>query len=374
MSLDIKQFWMDDEIAHQDNCFNEKSPQIALGIRMSEECVFAELNEEGYPWDTTMPVKERVELNRRYNDKAEKIVGKRLLKEDYLPEDSRFPYVKRIGEVFGGTYRFEKEGGEWLYSNIKTIPELEKQLDYVDSLDLEGFMLPNNWYSEKKRIYEQYGLKPPLIKGIRGPVTLATSIFGVENLIFLYYDAKEVFIRFSETIADVILKMSQIMDRQAGYDEMSYPHGFYFADDDCNLFTEEMYEVFGYPVLKKVFAYYSPNGEDTRFQHSDSPMEHLLPILSKLNLTGCNFGPTVTVDKIRKYMPTTRIDGCIAPFTFMRNNKEEIEKEVMRDYRMIIESGTKGLNLSTAGSINNGSSLESLRYIMELIQNRCRYD
>jgi uroporphyrinogen decarboxylase len=39
-----------------------------------------------------------------------------------------------------------------------------------------------------------------------------------------------------------------------------------------------------------------------------SDMEHLFPVLSKLNQTGCNFGPTVLVDEIRKYMPKTRID------------------------------------------------------------------
>ena len=57
----------------------------------------------------------------------------------------------------------------------------------------------------------------------------------------------------------------------------------------------------------------------------------------------------------------------------MRNNPEEITKEVRRDIAMIREAGTKGLNLATAGSINNGSSLESLRLIMELIQTEGRY-
>ena len=51
---------------------------------------------------------------------------------------------------------------------------------------ISGFILPDNWYSEKKRIFETYGKKPSLWRHVRGPVTLATSIFGVENLIFLY--------------------------------------------------------------------------------------------------------------------------------------------------------------------------------------------
>ena len=50
LSLDIEQFWKDEELAHKENCFSKTAPQVALGIRMSDECVFAELGEEGKPW------------------------------------------------------------------------------------------------------------------------------------------------------------------------------------------------------------------------------------------------------------------------------------------------------------------------------------
>ena len=122
-----------------------------------------------------------------------------------------------------------------------------------------------------------------------------------------------------------------------------------------------------------VFERFSPKEKDIRYQHSDSEMAHLLPILARLNFTGVNFGPTLTVDEIRDYMPNARIDGQLAPFTFMRNNKDEIIAEVKRDCERIKLSGTKGLNLTTAGSINNGSSLESMRVVMEAILTYGRY-
>ena len=102
-------------------------------------------------------------------------------------------------------------------------------------------------------------------------------------------------------------------------------------------------------------------------------MGHLLPILGRLNLTGVNFGPNVLLDEIRKFLPGARIDGCIAPYVFMRNQSEELVSQVKRDCRMAKESGTKGLNLFTAGSINPGSSLASMRLIMRTIQNFGRY-
>lgn len=57
--LDIEQFWKYDTLAHKDNCFSKKAPQVALGIRMSDEFVFAELGEEGKPWGHT----ERQDIN-----------------------------------------------------------------------------------------------------------------------------------------------------------------------------------------------------------------------------------------------------------------------------------------------------------------------
>ena len=86
LDLDIEQFWKDDELAHCENCFSKDAPQVALGIGMSNECVYAELGEEGHPWDPIDPVRQ-AELNKRYNDKAEKIVGRRLLPESFGPRD-----------------------------------------------------------------------------------------------------------------------------------------------------------------------------------------------------------------------------------------------------------------------------------------------
>lgn len=73
----------------------------------------------------------------------------------------------------------------------------------------------------------------------------------------------------------------------------------------------------------------------------------LLPVLAKLNLTDCNFGPTLTVVEIIEHMPRTRIDGQLAPFTFMRNDEDQI--------------------------INDVSLLTSMRAVMYAIQTYGRY-
>jgi len=81
---DLERFWADDEAAHADP-FGAAIPQVPLGIRMGMECVFAEL---GIPEDWYRLEHDeawRLELARAYNDRAEPIVGRRLLNEVVSP-------------------------------------------------------------------------------------------------------------------------------------------------------------------------------------------------------------------------------------------------------------------------------------------------
>ncbi len=380
LDLDIEQFWKDEETAHAENCFSKASKQAALGIRMSDECVFAELGEEGQPWGYTDPQR-RYELNCRYNEKAIKIVGRPLLaerkpdpKKDSLPS---FPNRLQVGEVFGGRYEFDGNT-TWLKGTLNDAEDLKKKLDEIDYLlaDKERFrsyILPPDWDERCRAVFEATGRRPGLANGIRGPVTLATSVFGTENLIFLYYDDEGLFKRFGDTITRVLEAYADIFIIEAGYTKDNFPHGYWFNDDDSNLLTPEMYKLLGYPTLKAMFEKYAPNPEDSRYQHSDSAMGHLIPLLADLNLTGCNFGPTVMVKDIRKYMKTTRIDGQLAPFTFMRNNEDDIIAEVKRDCEAAKEDDIRGRSVPTAGSIKNGSLLTSMRAVMAAIQTYGRY-
>ena len=100
-------------------------------------------------------------------------------------------------------------------------------------------------------------------------------------------------------------------------------------------------------------------------------MGHLLPILARLNFSRVNFGPTLTVFQIREAMPQTVIEGQLAPFTFSRNEEENIVREFLRDFGQAREK--RGLLFATAGSINNGSRLTGMRLLMSAIQRHGRY-
>lgn len=371
--LDIDRFWAEQKISAA-NPFGEDIPQVPLGIMMSGECVYDELGipEDYWRYDHDMDWK--IQLNKAYNEISEKIVGRRLLSE-YAPDSERqWPAYKTIADLFEAQNVWVKSSSSyWLQESAHNEDELKALLDRVDARieNIREFLLPENWDAEKARL-NSLGVPPPRMHGIRGPVTFATSIYGPQRLIFLIYDNPDLASRFRDTIIRGLFAITDLIDSEAGFTPGSAPPGYSFSDDNCYLLTPDMYEFFGYPILKAIFEKYSPNPGDMRGQHSDSSMSHIVPILAKLNMTWVNFGPTVMVSEIRRHMPNTVINGQLAPFTFSRNEEENIVLEFLRDFNMAREH--KGLCFATAGSINNGSRLTGMRLIMSAIQHFGRYD
>lgn len=369
--VDIERFWADQKLAQADP-FGADIPQVPLGAICNWECAFAELGIE-QDWHRYQNDPDwAIGLNKRYNDLSEKVVGRRLLPETKPETKLAWPAPKALHDVFEGKNVWEggKAGSWWLKQAADTPDELRALLDRVDGRDIRSFILPENWDAEKARLTE-LGVKGPRYRHQRGPCTFATSIYGAENMIFLCLDEPDLAARFSRTILRVMLDIARVLDEEAGYTPETAPRGFSFADDNCCLFNADMYELFGLPVLEGMFARYSPAPADRRYQHSDSAMGHLLGLLARVDLTGTNFGPTVTVGEIRHHLPHAVIDGQLAPFTFCRNEEENMVAEFLRDFEQTREA--RGLNFSTAGSINNGSRLTGMRLLMATIQRYGRY-
>ncbi len=369
--VDLAKFWADQELAHA-NPWGPDIPQAPLGMLMSHECLFAELGiEEDWYKYTHDPVW-RAQTAKAYNTKADRIVGRRILSEHVPDRTKQYPGTKGLHDLFEAK-NIWNVNSYWLMESAHGEDELQALLDRVEQRldgDLRSFLLPDNWESEKARLLAE-GVKPPLYRGQRGPVTFAASVYGPEPLIYLVLDNPGLAARFRDLILRAILAIARIKDEEAGYTPDTAPHGWYWADDNCCLMNPDMYEHFGYPILKAVFDRYSPNPEDLRGQHSDSPMGHLLPLLGQLGMTNLNLGPTVMIDEIRRHCPRAVIRGQLAPFTLSRNEEVNIVAEFLRDFDMGREH--KGWVFDTAGSINNGSMLTGMRLIMAAIQRYGRF-
>lgn len=368
--LDLERFWADQDVSLRDP-WGADIPQVPFGAVLTGECVFAELGLDEDFWRYEHDMAWRRELHRAYNDRAEAVVGRRILPEPSLDPQPRYPPVKGLHDVFEARHEWHS-GSWWLRPVVHNEDELRALLDRVEARieRMRSFLLPPQWDEEKDRLVAQ-GVRPPLYRGQRGPVTFAMSIYGVENLIYLLSDNAPLAERFRNAILEAMLAIGRVLDEEAGYTPETAPRGFSFCDDQCALLTPEMYERFGYPILKAVFDRYAPGPGDRRFQHSDSAMGHLLPILSRLDLTGVNFGPTLTVAEIRSHLPRAVIHGQLAPFTYSRNEQENMVAEFLRDFEMARDK--QGLVFATAGSIHNGTRLTSMRLLMAAIQRYGRY-
>ncbi len=371
--LDIEAFWKDQAVAKADP-FGDSIPQAPLGAICTAECVFDEL---GIEQDDRRFLEDRawaLEISRRYNDKAEAIVGRRLLPETPPDPSRKWPSVKQLYDIFEAENVWEggKTGSWWLKPSAHTADELSALLNRVEARleSLRDFLLPDNWESEKRRLLDA-GLRVPLYRHQRGPCTFACSIFGAENMLLLAYDNPALFARFGEVLGRAILARARLLDEEAGLTPEQAQGRWSWADDNCCLFTPDMYETFAMPIHRAVFSRYAPRPEHKRYQHSDSAMAHLLPLLSELDLTGTNFGPTLSVTEIRQSCPHAVIDGQLAPFTYSRNEEANMIAEFLRDFEQAREQ--RGLNFTTAGSINNGSRLGGMRLLMAAIQRFGRY-
>jgi len=369
--VDLEQFWKDNEKAGEDPFSSECSqPHVGLAT-MSKECVFAELGIEEDWYPLTHDDRYVCEVSKRYNDISEQIVGRRLLNETPEDPDRIWPKTKLLHDIFEAENKWQGDS-YWIMHSATGERELSALLDRVEKRleHLREFLLPDNWESEKARLLA-LGEKVPTYRAQRGPVTFATSVFGAEDLIYLIHDDKPLAARFRDLILQSILGLARVLDEEAGLTPDTSERGFFWFDDNSALLNEEMYGFFGYPILKAVFEQYSPGPEDPRYQHSDSDMAHLLPILSDLDFNGLNLGPTVKASEIRKFHPRAIIHGQLAPFTFSRNEEVNIVAEFLRDFEMTRED--RGLSFMTAGSINNGSLLTGARLIMAATQRHGRY-
>jgi uroporphyrinogen decarboxylase len=366
--VDTERFWVENDAALKDP-FGATIAQVPMGLYMGDECVFEELGVAEDFWRLETDAVWTAGLKRAYNDKAERIVGRRLMNDAVPDPKLKYPAVKELHDIFEARNEWHA-GSWWLQKSAHSEDELKALLDRVEARDVRSFILPPNWAEEKERL-TKLGIKPRLYRDQRGPVTFATSIYGLEDLLFLIMDNEPLAMRFRDVILKTMLELGRVLDEEAGYTPETAPRGFGFRDDNCYLLTPAMYELFGYPVLKGMFERYAPGPKDWRYQHSDSAMGHLLPLLGRLDMLGLNLGPTLSVTQIRQHCPHASIHGQLAPFTFSRNEEERIVLEFLRDYEQAREK--RGMVFTTAGSVNNGSRLTGMRLIMATIQRYGRY-
>ncbi|MCW5942591.1 MAG: hypothetical protein KIS66_10190 [Fimbriimonadaceae bacterium] len=353
--MDFARFLAENEVCLA-RPFRTDKPRAGLTLGFDEHWLFEELALEStvrYYRDPGYRVAANVEANNRIDG----AIGLR-------PFDERPPRIPplRIEEVFGCRQELLEGGTPWLEPTLGTAEELAAKLDEVEALSDDALLALV--LSTGAILESSPGSR---VAWSRGPTTVGTSALGTTEFLMLLLDEPDLMGRFYDVLATTLIRYHRVLAAAQGADV----RGFAWLDDNCALLSPDLYERYAYPAMRRVFEAFCPRADDYRFQHSDSAMEHLLPVLARYGLHGCNFGPTVGVVAIRAAMPRTVIHGQLAPFTLRNGTRETVRAEVLRDFRAVGSDG--GLVVTTAGSIAAGTRLESLRWLIEIVDADCRY-
>jgi hypothetical protein len=234
-------------------------------------------------------------------------------------------------------------------------------------MDIAEWALPDEYLAEWEGRRRAGLTLPRLGTGSRGPATIMTSVLDAQTLFYWIYDRPELIRRFRDILAVKMVELNRVLREFSEHDDA----GWWITDDNCALFNRKLYREYCYPVLERLLAEMAP-GAAVRYQHSDSAMGHLLEMQYALGIRAVNYGPTVDAGLIRAKMPDAMIFGQLPPMTLRNDGPEPIRERVVGDFR---KAGAGGLlEIATAGSTAAGTGVGRMRWLMQVVQEHCRYD
>ncbi|MFW6269637.1 MAG: uroporphyrinogen decarboxylase family protein [Bacillota bacterium] len=361
-NLDVNNFWEVNKKCFEP--FTTDKPRVPLTFWLDDHFIFEEMGIEStlkyynnYDY--------QLKMNKLCNQKTKKILGKKFYSEDPIQR----PSPRRFEVIMGSHWEYSEGGTPWLESTVENIDDVKALISKAVKLDMEEEAFPENW-QEKKDKYEEITGKKIKIggSGSRGPATMATSILGTTNTCMYIMDEPDVMDEFFNILGSKLIEYHKVLMEDTGKENSG---GYSLTDDNSYLFPPAQYERFCAPFLEKIFSEFAPEADDKRFQHSDSAMGHLMPILKDLGINGVNLGPSISPEEIRKAMPDTVIHGQIPPFTLRNGSAEEIIETVKRDINTVGQDG--GLVECPAGSVAGGTPLENLKIYMWAVETYGQY-
>ena len=364
IQLDSKAFWAENHLC-KGKPFRTDKPRAPLALPVDDHWLIEEM---AIPSTLRYYPRCRVSCDGEpsvHTIGASRAVGLRPFSETVQPKA-----ILRIEEVFGSHSELTEGGTPWLEPAVQSIEDLQALCARLERLDDKGLreLMFSNGGSIAAQPANPDGTRQVRGAGSRGPATIGTSVCGTMNLMYWLVDCPAEISRFYDLLGEILVRYQQIVEAESN---VTF-RGYGWLDDNCCLFSPGLYDQYCYPVMKKVFDAFAPEPGDWRYQHSDSEMRHLLPILARLHFHGVNFGPTIPAETILAAMPRTEIHSQIAPMTLRNGTFEQVVAEVKRDFAAVGADG--GLFVTTAGSVSAGTSLERMRELMWAVQTHTRYD
>jgi uroporphyrinogen decarboxylase len=136
--------------------------------------------------------------------------------------------------------------------------------------------------------------------------------------------------------------------------------GFSFASDVSGMLSPQLYREFVMDAEKELYDFFAPDEGGRRYYHADYHMLHHLDAFREMGVNAVNIDPYITAAQILAELPQAVVYGQIPPLrVLLYGTPEEVVACAKRD---IEEAGPeRHLVLTTAGSINPGTSFENIK-------------
>jgi len=355
--LDVAAFWQENELC---KAFTVQKPRCYTYFSPDDHWLFEFMSIPStlrYYQDKVY----RDDLHRQVNEITDKYVGQTFFEENTWEHEP-----KRIENLFGCEFEYHEGGTPWLIPMTKDPDAFSEVLDQAESVDLKNWVFPEAFLAEWEVRKAKGEAMPLLGTGSRGPATIITSVLDVETAVFWFYDHPVLMARFRDILAEKMVELNTLLREFSGNTQPSW----WITDDNCALFNRKLYDKYCVPILEKVLDAMAP-GDASRYQHSDSKMAHLIDSQYALGIREVNYGPDIDVALIREKMPDAEIKGHLPPFMLRNNSPAAIKTRLIEDFHKAGQTG--GLTVTTAGSLAAGTGIGRMRWVMQVVQDYCRY-
>lgn len=356
--LDVEAFW-----AENDHCWEPTpgKPRCPVKFTPDDHWLFEFLEVES----TLRYYQEKLyrdALHQEANAITRQYIGQAFFDEDTWEYEPR-----RIENLFGCFFSYTEGSTPWLTPVTDDPDEFAGILDRAETTNMGEWAFPVAFLQEWETRKTRGDKLPALGTGSRGPATIMTSVLEVQTLFFWMVDYPDLMRRFSDILGRKMVELNRALRAFSG----NTKPGWWITDDNSALFNPRLYNEYCVPVLAQVLDEFAPLPSE-RYQHSDSAMAHHLDAQRSLGINLVNYGPEIDVALIRQKMPDTIILGHIPPFMLRNESPETICTKVISDFQAAGQQGR--LIISTAGSLAAGTGVGRMRWMMQVVQDHCRYD
>jgi uroporphyrinogen decarboxylase len=262
--------------------------------------------------------------------------------------------------IYGGQVHYESTATPTLKPVINTPEEIDDFIEKAYKIDILQAGLVPDYLSWREKLISQYGIKLSYGASIKGCATMLGQLCGITNFLMWIVLYPEQIRKLVQCWLDTSIRYIKLMREITGY--TAEKQTFSLQSDVTGMMSPDLYDEFIKESEKKLYDTFAPDADAVRYYHADSHMLHHLNSLRGIGVNQVNIDPYVEPVQILEKMPDVIIHGQIPPTkVLLYGTADDVVECVRRD---INQAGPgKHLIITTAGSINPGTSIENLKAI-----------